>query len=112
MASIFGHTKIAHRLLEYNADVKVQNKDNETPLHLALACGHLEIAQMLIERGASVSPQNKDDQTPLHLVFLGNRNQLKRTFNFRLREVARMFKFTDHSTDVSVQNEDNRTQAA
>ena len=68
LASSNGHMKIAHRLLECNADVKAENKDKETPLHVASKGGHLEVARMLIERGASVSAQNKDGQISLHVA--------------------------------------------
>jgi hypothetical protein len=41
VASSDGHTKIARRLLERDADVKAQNKAKETPLHVASQKGRL-----------------------------------------------------------------------
>jgi hypothetical protein len=68
VASSDGHTKFACRLLEYDADVKAQNKDKETPLHVASKRGQLEVARILVECGAHVSAQDKDGQTPLRLA--------------------------------------------
>ena len=55
-------------LIESGADMPVaaQNKDGETPLHLASQYEEVEVVRMLIERGADVSAQNKEGGTPLH----------------------------------------------
>jgi ankyrin repeat protein len=55
--------------------VAAQNKDGETPLHLASLSGHVEVARMLIEHGADVAAQNKDLETPLHLAYRPDSNQ-------------------------------------
>jgi ankyrin repeat protein len=55
-------------LLEHGADVMAQNKDGETPLHLASREDKGEVIHMLLEHGAHVMAQNKDGDTPLHLA--------------------------------------------
>jgi ankyrin repeat protein len=47
-------------LIERGADVTAQNKDGQTPLHLASQMGQVDVARMLIERGADVTAQNND----------------------------------------------------
>jgi ankyrin repeat protein len=41
-------------LIECGAGVTAQNKDGQTPLHLASEEGEMAVARMLIERGAGV----------------------------------------------------------
>jgi hypothetical protein len=68
-------------LIERGADVMAQNKDGETPLHLALQRGQLEVACMLIDRvfqGADLTARNKDGETPLHLASQGGQVEVVR----------------------------------
>jgi ankyrin repeat protein len=80
--------------------VSAQDKDGQTPLHLASQAGQLDVVDMLIARGADVSAQDKDGQTSLHLVFLGNWDPYLDTSG--QPEVARVL--IERGTDVSVQN--------
>ena len=48
IASILGHTGIAHYLLENNAQTNVQDSTGTTPLHEAVRYGNLEIVQMIL----------------------------------------------------------------
>lgn len=61
---------VARVLLEHGADVKLQNMDMATPLHVASSRGQLTaaVARVLLEHGADVKAQNKYKQTPLHLA--------------------------------------------
>ena len=79
LASRWYHSSIVALLLKFGADVKVQDDDNMTPLHLALRgppvlqwAVHDErssaIAQLLLAHGASVHVRDKYNQTPLHLA--------------------------------------------
>ena len=61
--------KTVRRLLQCGAAVNAQNKDKETPLHLALKDGRPDVARMLVVRGRIESIQDKDGRTPLHLSF-------------------------------------------
>ena len=47
-------------LIHRGADVTAQNKDGETPLHLALYWGNAGVARMLVEHGVGVTAQNKE----------------------------------------------------
>ncbi|GMH39508.1 hypothetical protein BSKO_07406 [Bryopsis sp. KO-2023] len=55
-------------LVELGADVKAvtDNKNMETPLHIAARAGRLDIVQKLINCGVSVTARTKDGSTPLH----------------------------------------------
>ena len=84
MAWAAGHVEVAGMLNEHGTDftaqdengnfiergagVTAQDKDGETPLHLASLMGRVEVALTLIERGADVTAQDKDGKTPLHLA--------------------------------------------
>ena len=80
VASQYQHSSIVALLLKFGADVKAQDNDDMTPLHLALrgrAGGNpsrdessCAIVQLLLEHGASVHVRDQNNQTPLHLASL------------------------------------------
>src|SRR6266849_5601948 len=84
-----------HYIWRCGAGVSAQNKDGQTPLHLASQAGRVEVTRMLIERGVGVSAKDKDGQTPLHLVSQAGR-----------LEVAPML--VERGVDVSAQNKDHQ----
>ncbi|CAF0763436.1 unnamed protein product [Didymodactylos carnosus] len=45
--------------------INVKDKDNRTPLHLAVAAGHLNIVKFLVERKAKLNLADSDQRTPL-----------------------------------------------
>lgn len=51
---------------KHGADVRAQNHDGNTALHLAAAHGHQTIGQLLLRHGADVTAQNHDGNTALH----------------------------------------------
>jgi ankyrin repeat protein len=53
-------------LLERGAVVTGQDKDNQTPLHLAIGRGWFELARVLVEKGADVNAENDNGETPMH----------------------------------------------
>ena len=59
---------LAQRLLESGADVNAQNKDHETPLHLASRLRLHEMARLLLEHGAKVDVMNSEGKNPLQLA--------------------------------------------
>ena len=60
--------RLAQRLLESGADVNAQNKDHETPLHLASRLRLHEMARFLLKHGAKVDVKNSEGKTPLQLA--------------------------------------------
>src|SRR6267142_1510349 len=68
------HLSIVELLLEFGADVDVEESDNTTPLLLALRLSYyiLETAQLLLEHGASVHVRDEYGRTPLHLASRSN----------------------------------------
>ena len=62
------HVKVALLLMEYGADVKAQERDENTPLYWALDWGKVAAARALIRYGADVEALCKDSQTLLHRV--------------------------------------------
>ena len=82
-----------------DSDVAAQNRDGETPLHLASRTGQAGVVRMLIERGSNVAAQNKDGETPLHLAS----KPALLDFNLpRLSEVSRIL--LEQGADVNAQN--------
>lgn len=59
---------LALRLLEHCADMNAQNKDHETPLHLASRLRLLEMAQLLLQLGADVNVKNAEGKAPLQVA--------------------------------------------
>ena len=60
--------RLAQRLLESGADVNAQNKDLDTPLHLASRLRLHDMARLLLKHGASVNVMNSEGKTPLQLA--------------------------------------------
>ncbi|KAK0705988.1 ankyrin repeat-containing domain protein, partial [Lasiosphaeria miniovina] len=53
-------------LLKAKAEPDAKNKDDETPLHLAVSRGFVSVAMTLLEAGASPVTSKSDKDTPLH----------------------------------------------
>ncbi|XP_031619747.1 serine/threonine-protein phosphatase 6 regulatory ankyrin repeat subunit B-like isoform X2 [Contarinia nasturtii] len=62
---------LAKKLIEIEANVSAEDKDKQTPLHLASDKGWMDVAELLINRGANVNSEDKNKETPLH-VAVGN----------------------------------------
>ena len=62
----FAH--LAQLLLECGADANAQNKDHETPLHLASRSRSHDLAQILLQYGADVNVKNSEGKSPLQLA--------------------------------------------
>jgi ankyrin repeat protein len=58
--------KIINSLLDRNADINIQNKYGEAPLHRAVRFSNQEeIELLLLERGAKIDIANNNGKTPL-----------------------------------------------
>lgn len=62
------HIEVARLLTEYGADVKAQDRNENTSLYWALEWGKPAAAQALIEHGADVKVLDKDKKNFLHRV--------------------------------------------
>ncbi len=60
--------RLVQQLLERGADVNAQNKDHETPLHLASRLRLHEMARFLLKHGADVNVKNFEGKSPLQLA--------------------------------------------
>jgi len=69
---------LAQKLLECGADVNAQNKNHETPLHLASRLRLFEMAEFLLEHGADVNVKNSKGRSPLQLAFGRKRREIKK----------------------------------
>ena len=55
-------------LLENGASVRGQNKNGQTPLHLAVERRLLGVVELLLKLGADVDAQDNEDMAPLHVA--------------------------------------------
>jgi ankyrin repeat protein len=65
LAALKGHTDLAKKLIERDADV---NKPGWTPLHYAATNGHLAIIELLLENHAYVDAESPNGTTPLMMA--------------------------------------------
>ena len=65
MAALKGHTALAKRLIERDADV---NKTGWTPLHYAATGGHVAIIDLLLENHAYIDAESPNGTTPLMMA--------------------------------------------
>ncbi|XP_049297000.1 putative ankyrin repeat protein RF_0381 [Anopheles funestus] len=81
-AQWYGHTLTTiDMLLDYGADINIQDNDGNTALHYAFSDMHIELAELLIVRGADRKIKNNANKLPYQMVskdlqplyaFLGN----------------------------------------
>jgi len=64
-AAVMGYKKISKLLIDGGANVNMENKIGNTPLHYAAAMGNQPVVQILLDRGADPNITNKNGQTPL-----------------------------------------------
>ena len=54
---------------EENLDINIQDKDGDTPLHIAVFLCNLDIIKILINHGASIKIKDKWGQTAIHRLY-------------------------------------------
>ncbi|UKZ70704.1 uncharacterized protein TrAtP1_011676 [Trichoderma atroviride] len=75
VASIYGFSTAAEVVLLAETDIDNRDKDDRTPLFLAVDNGHEAIAKLLLDKGADVHIKDNHDQTPLtRAVVKGHQN--------------------------------------
>ena len=63
--SIFkGDLKVVQYLIEKGAKIEAENKNKETPLHLASFCGKKEVVKYLVAKGANKNAKDQYGNTP------------------------------------------------
>lgn len=53
-------------LVQYQADIDIEDDNHLTPLHVATAEGHSQVVEYLLKSGASVNGSKRASETPLH----------------------------------------------
>lgn len=61
-----GHSNIVRELIEFGADVSIENEYKNTALHFAAARNNVDILRLLIAAGADVNCKGDYDSTALH----------------------------------------------
>ena len=69
MAAQKNNLNIGRLLIQYQADVNVQDVSGETPLHDAARSGAFEFTKELLSCGAKKAVKNKSDETPAMIAF-------------------------------------------
>jgi ankyrin repeat protein len=65
--------EIINFIIERGADVNQKDKQENTPLHIAVINKNLNAANLLLDRGAQIDAKDKNSQTPLHIAVI-NKN--------------------------------------
>ncbi|MBL4588131.1 ankyrin repeat domain-containing protein [Candidatus Babeliales bacterium] len=86
-----GNIGEANALLAKGANPNLQNKDGNTPLHLATVKGYNKVLSTLFENGANPNMQNKYGNVPLHFAVIN-----EQTFSVNL--------FIKYGANLSIQN--------
>ena len=71
-------------LLKLGVDVNRRNKDNETPLHLAIRRSWFRFARILLEHGADATAVDNKGKTPLHMLSESRTNDEGNVLNHAL----------------------------
>jgi len=66
LSGSYSNTDIVKLLLQSGAKVNLQNKNGDTPIHIACEQGNEDVVLMLIATGANINVKNKMGNTPLH----------------------------------------------
>ncbi|XP_019848978.1 PREDICTED: E3 ubiquitin-protein ligase MIB2-like [Amphimedon queenslandica] len=66
-AAVAGHIEIIKCLLEFKANLEIEDEDGDRPLHLCAYGDEEEAAQLLIDNGADVNARSKRGMTALNL---------------------------------------------
>jgi ankyrin repeat protein len=72
---------LAPLLLEHGADINAQNKDRETPLHLASRLWLRYMARFLLKHGADVNVKNSEGKSPLQVATGREGMEMRRLFS-------------------------------
>lgn len=75
-----GRVEILKMLLDWpglTLNLDAQNKEGNTPLHIAAEDDQNQVAMMLVEKGARVDVQNKEKKTVLDIRSVGLKRQIK-----------------------------------
>ena len=105
-----GHEDVVRVLLEYGADLEIQDSIVGTPLHYAAIWGHEKVVEVLLEWGAGVNATNDRGLTPLDAALepveeVANEEdkQQSQLVNARIEKrkeaVAKML--VDHGADIN-----------
>ncbi len=97
-ASFHPMPKFVRLLLERGADVNAKDKNDATPLLLAIRGGNEAIVRILIEHGADDKVVTNDGKTPLHMMSEG------RHF---MPEIAQLL--LEHGADVNAKDKNHAT---
>jgi ankyrin repeat protein len=93
---------LVRHLLKLGAKVNGRDKDEETPLHLAIRRDQLKLAGILLEHGADANTVNIDGMTPLHISSDGWIEEEGDVPNYALSLLK-------HGADVNRRDKDNET---
>ena len=80
IAAKHGSAEFAAALLNFGAEVNIQDKTGGTPLHTAIANSQFSVAKVLLQNGADTQIRNHGGQTPADTAPLNMTNQTRTFF--------------------------------
>ena len=94
---------LAQSLLKHGVEVNRRDKDNQTPLLLAIKFSWFKVARILVEHGADANTEDKSGKNLLHLLlsdrYIGDEDDFLDHALFLLK----------HGVEVNRRDEDNQT---
>lgn len=60
--------EIATKLIESGAEINAQDKNGNSPLHLAIKTQNYDLASLMVEKGGDIDILNKTDKSPRELL--------------------------------------------
>ena len=93
--------------IDYGANINIQDRDGNTPLHMAILNNNANIVQLLLDHNANITISNNKNCTPLHTAAsyaeYQHRTSLNEAESYRNNEQIILL-LLDHGANINIQD--------